>query len=273
MLGPWTQPIVGLLLNVWLEVFKRFLPTMPNWLGLTLFYVIPLITLGALGWYLDRFFRTRRRIVWSIGGPCFLTALCVLFLFSTIPPAPAQIVGENHVVPSGQQGGSGGNVGPISGERLDIETGKGGAGGCGSEGGAGGGAGPVNGSNIRVHTGQGGDAASCDGLGANRTPSGAEFQNWPTEMWKFGGGGRGGDTSVGKHRIEVLIRIRREYMATFPEDVSHIEAGVSQVPINWVNKRLEELNETWRVTEGKNGYALPRLDSKSAPVLPPPKFR
>jgi hypothetical protein len=169
---------------------------------------------------------------------------------------------ENHVVQSGQ-GGSGGNVGSISGERLDIELGKAGAGGCGGVGGAGGGAGPVNGSDIRVHTGQGGDAASCDGLGADRVPGGAELQNWPTEMWKFGYGGRGGDTTIGKHRIEVLRRIRSEYMAMFPEDVSHIEAGVFQAPINWVNKRLEELNETWRVTEGENGYALPRLDSNT----------
>ena len=148
MLGLWIQPMVGLLLNVWLEVFKRFLPTMPNSVGLALFYVIPLITLGALGWYLDRFFRTPDRIVGRIAVPCFLTALCMLFLSSTIPTVPAQIDGENHVVQTGQ-GGSGGSVGPISGERLDIETGKGGSGGCGGVGGIGGAAGAINGSDIQ----------------------------------------------------------------------------------------------------------------------------
>ena len=59
---------------------------------------------------------------------------------------------ENHLAQPGQ-GGSGGSVGPISGERLDIETGKGGSGGCSGVGGIGEAAGPVNGSDILVHTG------------------------------------------------------------------------------------------------------------------------
>jgi hypothetical protein len=88
-----------------------------------------------------------------------------------------------------------------------------------------------NGSDIRVHTGQGGDAASCDGLGADRVPGGAELQNWPTEMWKFGYGGRGGDTTIGKHRIEVLRRIRSEYMAMFPRTLATSKLASFRCPL------------------------------------------
>jgi hypothetical protein len=268
---PWIEPFIGLALNMWVETFKRVLPTTPDWVSLTLFWVLPPLMLVGLGVYLDRFFRRPRRTVWRIAVPCFLTALCTLFLSSTIPSASAQIEGAKQVVQSGQ-GGSGGSMGSISGERLDIDLGKGGAGGCGGVGGAGGSGGDVHGNDARVHTGQGGDAAPCDGLGANRTPSPAELDNWPSQSWRYGYGGRTADTPIGKYRIEVLTRIRREYMDAFPEDVSHIDAGVLQVPINWVNKRLEELNETWRVTEGKDGYVLPRLDNESAhPVPLPPK--
>ncbi len=48
-------------------------------------------------------------------------------------------------------------------------------------------------------------------------------------------------------------------MKAFPGDVRFIEAGIDHVPVNWVNKRLEELEERWRVNMGEGGYILPNL--------------
>jgi hypothetical protein len=247
---PLIEPFIGLAPNMWVEAFKRVFPTTPDWVSLTLFWGLPPLMLVGLGVYLDRFFRKPGRTVWRIAVPCLLTALCTLFLSSTIPLALAQAEGAQHI--QSGQGGSGGNVGSVSGERLHIVTGKGGAGGCGGVGGAGGGAGDVNGKDISVLTGQGGDAAGCDGRGARRTPGGAELQGWPTQFWTFGYGGPGAaDAPAYTHRIAVLTRIRQEYMKAFPFEVKYIDAGVQQVPLNWVNKRLEELSESWHVTQGE----------------------
>jgi hypothetical protein len=55
--------------------------------------------------------------------------------------------------------------------------------------------------------------------------------------------------------------IRGEYLAKFPQDTTYIEAGVEPVPIDWINQRLVELRENWRVDTGLNGYILPALAS------------
>jgi hypothetical protein len=257
---PLIEPLIGTALGMWEEAFKDVLPTAPNWgLSLTLFWVLPVVILALIGIRLDPFFRGPRRTVWRIVVPCFLTAICTLFLSSTIPLATRS---ENAGLVQAGQGGSGGNVGSISGERLHVATGKGGVGGCGGVGGAGGGTDDVNGKDISIQTGQGGDAGGCDGRGARRAPSPAEMQGWPTQMWTFGYGGQGGDAPTYTHRLEILTRIRREYMKAFPFEIKYLDAGVQQVPINWVNKRLEELGETWRVTQGEDGYLLPRLDAQ-----------
>ncbi len=48
-------------------------------------------------------------------------------------------------------------------------------------------------------------------------------------------------------------------MARFPDDAPYIDAGVEPVPIDWINQRLVELRENWRVEIGLNGYILPEL--------------
>jgi hypothetical protein len=49
-------------------------------------------------------------------------------------------------------------------------------------------------------------------------------------------------------------------MDAFPEEVPFVDAGVDPVPVNWVNKRLEELAESWRVELSDGGYVLPPLE-------------
>jgi hypothetical protein len=51
-------------------------------------------------------------------------------------------------------------------------------------------------------------------------------------------------------------------MKAFPDDVPFINAGIDQVPVRWVNKRLEEIGEDWRVEMRDSGYILPPLNSK-----------
>ncbi len=48
-------------------------------------------------------------------------------------------------------------------------------------------------------------------------------------------------------------------MAKFPAEVAFIEAGVDPVPVDWINQRLQELNENWHVKFGSHGYLLPAL--------------
>ena len=86
-----------------------------------------------------------------------------------------------------------------------------------------------------------------------------ERENLPTSMWPFGYGGRGANAPEYDRRLRLLTQIRAEYMKAFPDDVPLIEAGIDPVPARWVNKRLEEMGETWRVTMGDGGYVMPPL--------------
>lgn len=156
-------------------------------------------------------------------------------------------------------GGRGGNA-EVTGNNSGAEGGTGGLGGIGS-GGAGGNANVV-GSNSFARGGDGGNAAQTDGRGGQRTLSPGERLNLPTSMWPYGYGGRGANAPEYDRRLKILAQIRSEYMKVFPDDAIFIEAGVDLVPTRWVNKRLEEMGEPWRVTMKDGGYGLPPLDSR-----------
>jgi hypothetical protein len=157
-------------------------------------------------------------------------------------------------------GGKGGDA-KASGRYAGADGGTGGQGGIGP-GGPGGNA-DASGDHSYARGGDGGNAAQWDGSGGKRTLSPGERLNLPTSMWPYGYGGRGADAPEYRRRLEVLTRVRSEFMKAFPDDVRYIDAGVEVVPTSWVNKRLEELGEPWRVTLGDSGYILPPL--KSAP--------
>jgi len=153
-------------------------------------------------------------------------------------------------------GGPGGKA-RVSGNRSGAEGGIGGKGGLGA-GGPGGDA-EVIGNNSFARGGDGGNAGQPDGRGGPRTLSPGERMNLPTAMWPYGYGGRGANAPEYDRRLRILAEIRAEFMKAFPDDVVFVEAGIDVVPISWVNKRLEELGESWRVTLKDGGYELPPL--------------
>jgi hypothetical protein len=153
-------------------------------------------------------------------------------------------------------GGSGGTA-LVMGSRSIAVGGRGGSGGVGR--GGDGGDGIVKGDDSLAIGGDGGDAGTPDGRGGRGARSPMERAGGPTKMWKYGRGGSGANDPEYDRRIGVLREIRREYLHDFPDDVTYIEAGIDQVPISWVNKRLEELGERWRITMGQGGYLMPPL--------------
>jgi hypothetical protein len=50
----------------------------------------------------------------------------------------------------------------------------------------------------------------------------------------------------------VLRSICNEYLQRFSEDAIYINSGLEQVPTDWLNQRLMELGERWRVEGEEN---------------------
>jgi hypothetical protein len=164
-------------------------------------------------------------------------------------------VRHKEIVPLGP-GGKGGNA-AVTGRNSGAEGGTGGQGGIGP-GGPGGDA-AVLGDNSFARGGDGGNAAQPDGRGGKRTFGPAQRMDLPTSLWKYGYGCHGADAPEYTRRINLLRKIRAEFIQEFPDDVAYIDAGVDTVPIEWVNKRLEEMGETWRIEMSDGGYVLPPL--------------
>ena len=150
-------------------------------------------------------------------------------------------------------GGCGGNA-KVYGKNSIAEGGAGGEGGIG-KGGDGGDA-EAHGDYSYARGGDGGNAAQFDGRGGRRTTSPAECLNFPTALWVYGCGGAGANSPEYNRRLAILTEIRREYCNSFPDDAVFIDAGVDQVPVRWVNKRLEEKNENWQITMQNSGYKM-----------------
>ena len=136
--------------------------------------------------------------------------------------------------------------------------GRGGRAGVGGIGGQGGG-GEVHGDNAFVVGGDGGDSGEADGRGGRGARSPMEQIGAPTGMWRFGRGGAGANAPEYDRRIAVLKKIREEYCEAFPDEVRFIDAGIDPVPVTWINKRLEEIGEGWRVSGEVTGYQMPVL--------------
>lgn len=155
------------------------------------------------------------------------------------------------------RGGEGGS-GTIIGNRGKIIGGRGGQGGVSGVGGKGG-DGFIKGDDGLIIGGDGGNCGTADGRGGRGARGPTERFGFPTTIWGFGRGGSGENHPEFIRRMNLLRTIRAEYLAKFPEDVPYIEAGIDEVPVDWVNQRLVEMGEAWLVRLGKSGYQLPAL--------------
>lgn len=157
-------------------------------------------------------------------------------------------------------GGDGGG-GTIIGNRGTVIGGRGGDGGVSGIGGKGGG-GIINGDDGLIIGGDGGSAATADGRGGRGARGPTERLGFLTDIWGYGRGGSAPNNPEYDRRINLLIKIRNEYLAKFPGDAPYVEAGIDPVPIDWVNQRLAELRESWTVSRGELGFVLPSLKAQ-----------
>ena len=118
----------------------------------------------------------------------------------------------------------------------------------------------VKGDDSAARGGAGSNSPQPDGRGGRRTKSPGELENLPTAFWPYGYGGRGANAPEYNRRLGILAQIRADFIRTFPDDKAFVDAGVDPVPVAWVNKRLEEIGEVWRVLMGDGGYILPPLE-------------
>ncbi len=140
-----------------------------------------------------------------------------------------------------------------------IITGKGGKWGIGGPGGDWGGA-TVEKNDGIIITGDGGNSAQPDGSGGRGAKGSTEKFGFPTYSWGYGQGGDWVNTPEYDRRLELLKTIRINYLEKFPNRVPYIEAGIDNIPIDWINQSLVELTEDWSVLMWEEGYILPALE-------------
>lgn len=155
------------------------------------------------------------------------------------------------------RGGDGGG-GTIVGNRGVVVGGKGGRGGVSGKGGDGG-SGFIQGDDGLIIGGDGGSCFTPDGRGGRGALGPTERLGFPSTLWGYGRGGPGANHPEFDRRLSLLQQILQEYLTTFAERRRFIEAGIDRVPEEWVNQRLSEIGEDWRVTAGPDGFELPPL--------------
>jgi len=185
----------------------------------------------------------------------FFLIISALIYHTIIKSKELQTYRQIQTVGIGGEGGSG----KIKGNRGTIIGGKGGKGGVSGIGGKGGG-GIIEGDGGTIIGGDGGDAAQADGRGGRGARGPTEKFGRLTMMWGYGNGGSSPNHPEYDRRLNLLRQFRTEYMNKFPFRVLFIDAGIDQVPIDWINQRLVECNENWSVELGNEGYLLPPLD-------------
>lgn len=155
-------------------------------------------------------------------------------------------------------GGNGGGA-TVFGDRATAMAGKAGRGGTSGRGGHGGAATAI-GDDVVAIGGDGGDAGTPDGRGGRGASGPTERYGVDTSLWGYGRGGAGADDPEYRRRMQLLARVRQDYLVRFPQDQPYVAAGVDAIPVDWVNQRLDELGERWHVSWGQDGYELPALD-------------
>ncbi len=164
----------------------------------------------------------------------------------------------NKKISEGGIGGDGGSF-DVKSNKGTIIGGRGGKGGVSGIGGKGGG-GIVHNNKGLIIGGDGGDAAQADGRGGRGAKGPTEKFGFLTDTWGYGYGGSSPNHPEYNRRLNLLIQFRQEYLKKFPPRFPFIDAGIDQVPIDWINQKLVESNENWTVQMGDEGYLLPPLD-------------
>jgi hypothetical protein len=159
--------------------------------------------------------------------------------------------------PNDGSGGRGGNAHAI-GAYSTAMGGHGGRGGVGP--GGDGGHGRATGDGSMSIGGNGGDGPQPGGMGGRGARGPTERFGFHSSMWGPGRGGRGGCTPEFIRLRGVLSTICQEYLKRFPDDEPFINAGLEQVPTDWLNQRLVELGEKWRVDGNDTFRVLHELD-------------
>ncbi|RLK36112.1 hypothetical protein C7417_3887 [Cupriavidus plantarum] len=158
-----------------------------------------------------------------------------------------------------QQGiGGDGGGGVVLGDRSTIFGGDAGEGGSSGRGGTGG-SGIAIGDDALIVGGNGGGAGTTDGRGGRAGRGPTERLGFATGIWGIGRAGAGQNAPEYDRRLLLLIQFRNEYRERFPSDSLFIDAGIDTVPSDWINQRLIEVDETWRVVHGPDGYVMPDL--------------
>ena len=187
-------------------------------------------------------------LVFAIFGFIIFAFIACLVVFG-----PAETKDSQKILITGGGGGNatvtGNNSSATGGAGGKAEVGPGGKGGDAH----------INGDLIHGRGGEGGNSPQWDGRGGRRAASPLELENADTSMWKFGAGGAGANAPEYNRRLRMLTVIRQEYIKEFPDQEIFIQAGIDTVPINWINKKLQEINESWRVNLENGGYKLPPL--------------
>lgn len=163
--------------------------------------------------------------------------------------------------PADGRGGKGGG-GNASGKGSLVLGGKGGPGGGpgGGRGGDGGGGDAVGDGSIVIGGDGGGGGGRPDGRGGIGAPS--PLKKLSPEVLKsfgltgnetYGQGGSSPNSPEYDRSLKVLNAISAEYIANNPKAKLESMPGVLMPPVSWVNKRLSERQETFRVELIDNG--------------------
>ena len=158
------------------------------------------------------------------------------------------------------QGGRGGGGNAVGKDSL-VVGGKGGKGGGRGEGrGGDGGGGDASGEGSMVIGGDGGDAGRGDGRGG--TGGESPLKKLSPELLAsfglsgnegFGQGGRGANSLEYEESLRVLCRLSAEYSSLQLDGHMIPMPGVLMPPVEWVNGRLTQMREAFRVELIDNG--------------------
>ena len=191
----------------------------------------------------------------------------VIFLLFLVPclfeasfrTAQRDRLAGSRIANSRLEGGLGGQASAVG--QDGWASAKGGEGGRFAEGlrsGTGGSA-EARGLAVYVQGGAGGGAGTPDGRGGVPALGPSERMGGPTRSWRYGMGGAGGNHPEYERRLGVIAQALSDYHTEFPDRARYVNLGIDLPPERWINARLAEAGEPWRVWLHEGRLVLPKL--------------